>query len=83
VEGDPPVVSSACGIRQQVRPGIDGTMVRDANDPSQIAAALRSVLGDPAGRARMARNARRRVRDEFLIFNQVKQNVKLLADLVG
>ncbi len=82
-KGTPLVVSSACGIRQQVRPGIDGTMVRDANDPSQIAAALRSVLGDPAGRARMARNARRRVRDEFLIFNQVKQNVKLLADLVG
>ncbi len=82
-KGTPLVVSSACGIRQQIRPGVDGTMVRDANDPSQIAAALRSALADPAGRVRMARNARRRVRDEFLIFNQVKQNVKLLAELVG
>ena len=82
-KGTPVVVSSACGIRQQVRSGIDGVMIEDAGDPTAIAAALRTSLGDPQERARMARSAQRRVRDEFLIFNQAKQYLQVLAQLVG
>ena len=82
-KGTPVVVSSACGIRQQVRSGIDGVMIQDATDPGSIAAALRTSLGDPQERARMARSAQRRVRDEFLIFNQAKQYLQVLAHLVG
>lgn len=80
-KGTPLVVSSACGIRQQIRPGVDGIMLEDANDPQQIAAALRAGLADPVRRLLMARNARRRVRDEFLIFNQAKQYVLALSEL--
>ncbi|MBN2195773.1 MAG: glycosyltransferase [Polyangiaceae bacterium] len=82
-KGTPLVVSNACGIRQQVRPGVDGLMVDDAHDSSKIAAALRESLADPTNRALMARNARRRVRDQFLIFNQIKEIVQLLAEMVG
>jgi trehalose synthase len=74
-KGTPVLVSSACGLRQQIRPGIDGEMVKNANDPAEIAAGLDRLLADPERRAIMARNAQRRVRDEFLVFNQVRQDL--------
>jgi trehalose synthase len=82
-KGTPVVVSNACGIRQQVQPGRDGIMIDDPSDPSKIAAALRASLADPAQRQLMARNAQRRVRDEFLLFNQATQYLKVLAKVVG
>jgi len=82
-KGTPVVVSNACGIRQQVQPGRDGVMIDDPKDPAKIAAALRTSLADPEQRRVMARNAQRRVRDEFLIFNQAKQYLKVLSKVVG
>jgi trehalose synthase len=82
-KGTPVVVSNACGIRQQVRPGQDGIMVDDPSDPAKIAQALRASLADPKQRQVMARNAQRRTRDEFLIFHQAKQYLKVLAKVVG
>lgn len=82
-KGTPVLVSNACGIRQQVRPGVDGIMYDDANDPEKIAAAMVEILRDPARRARLARSAQRRVRDEFLIFNQARQYINILSRLVS
>ncbi len=82
-KGTPVMVSSACGLRQQVRPGLDGEMIRDANDPAEIAQALDRLLRDPDRRAMMARSAQRRVRDEFLVFNQVRQDLEVFAGLMS
>jgi trehalose synthase len=82
-KGTPVMVSSACGLRQQVRPGLDGEMIRDANDPAEIARALDRLLGDSKRRALMARNAQRRVRDEFLVFNQIRQDLKVFDAMMS
>ena len=82
-KGTPVVVSNACGIRQQVQADRDGVMINDPNDPAKVAQALRTSLADPKRRQAMARNAQRRVRDEFLIFNQAKQYLQVLAKVAS
>jgi trehalose synthase len=77
-KGTPVLVSSACGLRQQVRPGIEGEMIRNPDDPDEIAAALDRLLRDPDRRSTMARNAQRRVREEFLVFTQVRNELRVL-----
>jgi trehalose synthase len=68
----------ACGLRQQIRSGIDGVLVHDPSDPEEIAARLNDVLEDVPKREAMARSAQRRVHDHFLIFTQLCQWVHLL-----
>ena len=75
--------SSACGIRQQIRNGIDGQLVDDAEDTHELADAMARLLADPLLRAGYARRAQRRVHDEFLIFTQVLRWLRLLASCVG
>jgi trehalose synthase len=68
--------SRACGIRQQIRDGLDGRLVADAEDPETIAAMLDAMLSDSRGRTSWGRSAQRRVYDEFLIFRQVQSWLK-------
>ncbi len=82
-KGTPVLTSSACGLRQQVRPGIDGEMIKDATDPAEIAEALGRLLRDPKRRTALARNAQRRVGEEFLVFNQVRRELDVLDTLLG
>jgi trehalose synthase len=72
--------SRACGIRQQVRDGVDGHLVDDCEDPEEIAALLDRMLDDLPGRARLGRAAQRRVHEEFLVFTQVRRWLELLAE---
>ncbi len=74
--------SSACGLRQQIRNGIDGHLVEDPEDAQEVADALSRLLVDPLRRDLMARRAQRRVHDEFLIFKQVMRWLRLLASVV-
>jgi trehalose synthase len=78
----PVVGTRACGLRQQIRSGIDGLLIMDANDPDELAEALDTLLKDPVKRDLMARSAQRRVHDEFLIFTQLRQWLRLLAECV-
>lgn len=71
--------SSACGIRQQVRDGVDGRLVSDPSDVDEVCDTLDEMLASPGERATWGRNARRRVHDEFLVFNQVSHWLRLLA----
>jgi len=71
----------ACGIRQQIRDGIDGRMVYDPEDPNEIAARLLELLVDPAQRHLLGIRARRRVHDSFLIFRQLAQYVRMLGEV--
>lgn len=75
----PLLVSSACGLRQQVRDKIDGRMVDNAEDPQEIAQVLAEMLEEPNNRDVWASNAQRRVIDNFLIFNQIKSWLNVLV----
>jgi trehalose synthase len=74
--------TSACGIRQQIRHGVDGYLIADAEDTHEIADALAALLDDPMLRDRYARSAQRRVHDEFLVFEQVGRWLRLLSQTV-
>jgi trehalose synthase len=78
----PVIGTHACGLRQQIRSGIDGVLIRDPNDPDELMQVLDRLLEDPVRRDLMARNAQRRVHDDFLIFTQLRQWLRLLVECV-
>jgi trehalose synthase len=82
-KGTPTLVSSACGLRQQIRPGEHGLMISRPGDPDDVADTLNRLLADPAKREEMARNAQRRVRDDFLVFTQLRRYLRVLSDLAS
>jgi len=75
----PVLGAPACGIRLQIRDGIDGRLHHDARDPEAIASALLFMLGNPPKRAAWGRAGQRRVYDEFLIFGQLRRWIRVLA----
>jgi len=75
----PVLGSPACGIRIQIRDGIDGRLHHDASEPDAIASALLFMLGNPEKRAAWGRAGQRRVYDEFLIFSQLRRWIRVLA----
>lgn len=78
----PVLGSNACGLRQQIRDGIDGILVGDPEDPAEIAEKLRIIAGNPLTAYNYGRSAQRRVYDEFLIFRQIADYLKLFESLV-
>ncbi|RJQ63316.1 MAG: glycosyltransferase [Desulfobacteraceae bacterium] len=79
----PVLASSACGLRQQIRDGIDGRLTRNPNDPEEIAENLNRMLSDPVSREMWGRNAQRRVHERFLVFSQVEEWLQQLAAVVA
>jgi len=75
--------SHACGIRQQIRDGLEGRLIQNPHDPEEIAQQLGDLLEDYAARAEYAKNAQRRVFQEFLVFHQVERWLQVLADRVA
>ena len=75
--------SRACGIRQQIRDGVDGRLISDSKDPRLIADQLDAMLDDLPGRHRLGHSAQRRVHDEFLVFTQVRRWLETLTEHVG
>jgi trehalose synthase len=80
-----PVLSNtkACGPRQQIRDGVDGTMIADPEDAQEIADALRDMLGADGHLEERGRSAQRRVHDMFLIYAQLRHWIRLLSILTG
>lgn len=76
----PVLGSSACGLRLQIRDGIDGRLTSDPNDPEEVAAGLNDMLRDPVACEHYGRNAQRHVFDRFLVFHQVEEWIRRLAD---
>ncbi len=79
----PVLGTSACGLRLQIRDGIDGRLTGNPQDPREIAAALDDMLSHPVQRELFGRNAQRRVYDRFLVFTQVQSWLRLLAEVAG
>jgi trehalose synthase len=76
------VASPACGLRQQIRPGIDGKMFSSAENRTEIADVLEALLSNPREREALGRSAQRRVHDEFLIFSALQRWLGLLASVL-
>jgi trehalose synthase len=75
--------SQACGIRRQIRDGVDGRLIPDGANPEVIANLLDEMLDDLPGRQRLGRFAQRRVHDEFLVFTQVRRWLETLTEHVS
>lgn len=73
--------TQAAGIRAQVRDGIDGRLVRDPENPEEIAATLDEMLTDEQVREVWGRNAQERVAENYLVFTQVRRWLEVLAQL--
>jgi trehalose synthase len=76
----PVVGTQACGLRQQIRDGLDGRLVSDPTQPDAIAKVLDEMLVDRGARERMGRNGQRRVYEKFLIFTQLRHWLRTLAE---
>jgi trehalose synthase len=70
----------ACGVRLQVRDGVDGMLVADPEDPEEIAETMHRMLADEDQLETWGNNAQRRVYDEFLIFGELQRWLELLTD---
>jgi len=62
--GVPVVATKVGGVGEVIEDGVSGLLV-DSRDPQTIADAVRRLLGDPALRDRIIKNARERVRTSF------------------
>ncbi|CDN57834.1 Trehalose synthase (ADP-glucose) (plasmid) [Neorhizobium galegae bv. officinalis bv. officinalis str. HAMBI 1141] len=71
--------SQAAGLRQQIRPGLDGYLLANPEDPREITAALDDLLRDQWKREVLGQRAQQRVHDNFLIFTQVRHWLVLIA----
>jgi trehalose synthase len=69
------------GIREQLRDGLDGRLLADPDDPDEIAEILDGMLAASRLRQEWGRNAHGRVYQEFLIFRQLRDWLRLLAHL--
>ena len=74
--------TTACGIRQQIRHGVDGHLNAHPEDPVAIADALESMLTNARLRMAYARRAQRRVYEEFLVFTQLAKWLRVLTETV-
>lgn len=79
-----PVLSNsrACGPRQQVLDGVDGRLIHDPEDESELQRVLNDMLGDSEGRQRWGRAAQRHVHDRFLVFAQLRNWARLTDAIV-
>lgn len=80
-KGTPVLGSTAYGIRQQVRDGVDGFIIQDPNDPECVRDCLWKTLDAPHQRDLFARNAQQHVYQQFLIFRQLTDWLHLLTNL--
>src|ERR687886_1624696 len=65
-KGRPVVASRIGGIQDQIVDGQSGVLLDDPTDLSAYGAAVRSLLDDPARAEKIGREARERVRHEYL-----------------
>jgi trehalose synthase len=76
----PVMGTRACGIRHQLRDGLDGRLVKDPTNRDEIAATLDEMLANDVGREVWGRNAQHRVSNEYLLFKQLSRWLHLLGE---
>jgi trehalose synthase len=75
------LVSRACGLRIQVRDGLEGRVNEEPEHPEAIAAAMGEMLGN-RDRSILGARAQRRVYDEFLVFTQLRRWLRVLSGCI-
>ncbi len=78
-KGRPVIASAVGGIQDQIVDGESGLLLRAPHEVDEFAGALRKLLGDPALRERLGKNAQARVREKFLGIRQLRDYGELLA----
>ncbi len=78
----PVLGTRACGLRLQIRNGLEGRVNEEPENSDMIAALLDEMLRAPNAREFWGSRAQRRVYDEFLIFTQLRRWIKVLAGSV-
>jgi trehalose synthase len=78
----PMVASAVGGIQDQIEDGVNGLLVKDPTDLKEFGAAVSRLLGDSRQSDSMGKQAKERVRKEFLASRHLAQYGKLLISLV-
>jgi 1,2-diacylglycerol 3-alpha-glucosyltransferase len=78
--GLPVVIADMPGVREVIEPGEQGLLVEPMIQ-SDLVAKIRELLDDPARRARMGREARRRAEEQFGLGTVVDRLTSLYQDL--
>jgi trehalose synthase len=78
----PVLGTRACGLRIQIRDGLEGRINPEPENPDAVAAYLDAMLRSRDTRERWGTAAQRRVYDEFLVFTEVRKILELLSDTV-
>jgi len=79
----PCIASDACGLRQQMRPDVDGVMIFGPEDPKNVSKALNTMISiGEEKRELMARNAKKRAVDNFLVYSQCANYLKCITDII-
>ena len=81
-KGKPVIASRVGGIQDQIVDGESGILIDDPCDLDAFAAAIRRVLDDPDGAARLGAGARQRVKDRFLAIGRLREYVALIDSLI-
>jgi len=77
------VATAVGGIRDQVTDGETGVLLDDPRDLRRFGEAVRALLDDPVRRGRLGRNARERVRRNFLVNRHARQYFELLGAILA
>ena len=81
-KGRPVVASRIGGIQDQIVDGESGVLLDDPTDLPAYGAAVRSLLDDPARAEKIGREARERVRHEYLPVRSLLQYLDLIQRLL-
>lgn len=79
----PLVGSRVGGIQDQVVEGRTGLLIDDPRDLAACARAIERILGDPKLARAMGEAGRRRVVDDYLAVNRLREYVDLIAALIA
>jgi len=79
----PVVASGVGGIALQIRPGVDGMLVRDPSDEKELSEALLRTLVQARASEAMALEAHSRVRKHFLMLTQISNWLDAIGRAVG
>jgi trehalose synthase len=78
----PVLGTRACGLRIQIRDGLEGRINTEPENPDAVAAHLEAMLRSRLARERWGAAAQRRVYDEFLLLTEVRRILEVLSDTV-
>lgn len=73
----------ANGLQIQIRDRLDGILVHDPEDINEIAFEMNQLLRYPKKREVYAYSAQRRVINNYLVFNQIYNWIKLMVDVMN